>query len=268
MLVDSHCHLNYPEFADLPAVLARAAAAGVGLFQTIGCKRADFETVLELTRRDPRIYCSIGVHPHEAESHQDLTLEELLGHAAHPKVIGLGETGLDFFYEHSPRDIQERLFRMHIEASRRSGLPVIIHTRDADADTIRILEDEMRAGAFTGLIHCFSTGRELAEKAIELGLLISISGIVTFKKAQALQEVVRDLPLGSLLVETDSPYLAPEPHRGRKNEPAFTALVAQKIAALKQIPIEEVQQITTRNFLGLFPKAQFPHPSGEGALCA
>lgn len=267
MLVDSHCHLNYPEFADLPAVLARAGQAGVGLFQTIGCKRADFEAVLGIARSNPRIYCSIGVHPHEAESHQDLTLEELLGHAADPKVIGLGETGLDFFYDHSPRDIQERLFRLHIEASRRSGLPVIVHTRDADADTMRILEDEMRAGVFPGLIHCFSTSRELAEKAIELGMLVSISGIVTFKKAQALQETVRDLPLDSLLVETDAPYLAPEPHRGRKNEPAFTALVAHKIAALKGLPLEEVQQKTTANFFRLFTKAHLPQ-DGEGAACA
>ncbi len=268
MLVDSHCHLNYPEFADLPAVLARAEAAGVGLFQTIGCKRADFAAVLSIARSNPRIFCSIGVHPHEAESHQDLTLEELLGYAADPKVIGLGETGLDFYYDHSPRDMQERLFRLHIEASRQSGLPVIVHTRDADADTIRILEEEMRAGAFPGLIHCFSTGRELAERAIALGMLISISGIITFKKAKELQDVVRDLPLESLLVETDSPYLAPEPHRGRKNEPAFTALVARKIAALKGVALEEVQQQTTSNFLRLFAKARIVHTDGEGAACA
>jgi TatD DNase family protein len=259
MLVDSHCHLNYPEFADLPAVLARAEAAGIGLMQTIGCKRSDFAPVLEIARRDPRIFCSIGVHPHEAEHHEDLTLEELLGYAADPKVIGLGETGLDYYYEHSPRDVQQRLFRMHIEASRISGLPVIVHTRDADEDTIRILREEHAKGAFPGLIHCFSSGPEMAEAAVELGLSISISGIITFRKAQELRDTVAKVPLESLLVETDAPYLAPEPHRGKKNEPAFTAITAQKLAEIKGVSLAEITEITTNNFMKLFAKAKAAH---------
>ena len=268
MLVDSHCHLNYPEFADLPAVLARAEAAGVGLFQTIGCKRSDFEPVLSIARSDPRIYCSIGVHPHEAETHTDLTLEELLGYAADPRVIGLGETGLDYFYEHSPRDIQQRLFRLHIEASRQSGLPIIVHTRDADEDTLRILKEEYAKGPFTGLIHCFSSGPELAQAAIEIGFYISISGIITFRKAQELRDTVASLPLEKLLVETDSPYLAPEPHRGRKNEPAFTAITAQKLAEMKGVSDAELASTTTSNFMRLFSKVQVKNGAGGSAGAA
>ena len=273
MLVDSHCHLNYPEFADLPAVLARAQEAGIGLMQTIGCKRSDFAPVLEIARQDPRIFCSIGVHPHEAETHEDLTLEELLGYAADPKVIGLGETGLDYYYEHSPREIQQRLFRMHIQASRISGLPVIVHTRDADDDTIRILQEEHAKGPFPGLIHCFSSSQQLAEESVKLGMYISISGIITFRKSQELRDAVATLPLDCLLVETDAPYLAPEPHRGKKNEPAFTAITARKLAEIKGVSEQDIAEITTSNFMKLFPKAHAAHEanmragqlSGQGA---
>lgn len=252
MIIDSHCHLNYPEFADLPAVIARAKAAGVGVMQTISTKRSDFSVVKQLAETYPEIYCSIGIHPHEAEPHEDISLEELLAEANHPRVIGIGETGLDFYYEHSPRQAQEALFRRHITAGRITGKPVIVHSRDADADTIRILEEEMEQGAFPFLIHCFSTGEALAKRSIELGGYISLSGILTFKKAHALREVVRGLPLERLLVETDAPYLAPEPHRGRPNEPAYTALVAQCLAGMFAVDVDVISRITTDNFLNLF----------------
>lgn len=254
ILVDSHCHLNYPQLADLPAVLQRAEEAGVKLMQTISTKQSDFAEVREIAQQNRTVFCSIGIHPHEAETHAQLTLKELIAEASHPKVIGIGETGLDFYYEHSPRDIQERLFRIHIAAGRELGLPVIIHTRDADEDTIRILQEEMEKGAFTGLIHCFSTGASLAEAAVAMGLSISISGIITFKKSQALRDIVATIPLDKLLVETDAPYLAPEPHRGKINEPAFTAITASKLAVIKGVSEAELAQITTSNFLRLFTR--------------
>lgn len=254
-LVDSHCHLNYPEFSDLPATLQRAREAGVRVMQTIGCKRSDFATVKALAEQAPEIYCSIGVHPHEAETHTDLTVEELLRESAHPKVIGLGETGLDYYYEHSPRDIQQRLFRLHIDASRQNGLPVIVHTRDADDDTLNILQDEMKQAPFPFLIHCFSGSQMLADEVLTLGGYISCSGILTFKKADALRDVIRTVPLDQLLVETDAPYLAPLPHRGKPNEPAYTSITAQTLAELKQTSLEEIAKQTTANFYRLFTKA-------------
>lgn len=256
MLVDSHCHLNYPEFADLDAVVARAKMQGVGLMQTISTKRSDFALVKAIAEAQPNIFCSIGIHPHEAEPHEDISVAELLAEAAHPKVIGIGETGLDFYYEHSPREAQELLFRRHIDAARQLRLPVIVHSRDADEDTVRILGDEMQKGAFKFLIHCFSTGKYLADKSIELGGYISLSGIITFKKSQALRDIVAGLPLDRILVETDAPYLAPEPYRGKPNEPAYTSFVAHKLAEIFAVPVEEIAQQTTRNFFTLFDKAQ------------
>lgn len=254
MLVDSHCHLNYPEFADLPAVIARAEAADVRLMQTISTKRSDFAEVVALAEAHDPVYASIGVHPHEAEHHADLTVEELLAWAEHPKVIGIGETGLDYFYEHSPREVQQRLFRIHIEASRHTGLPLIVHSRDADEDTVEILQQEYRKGAFPGLIHCFSTTEYLSDNAMKIGFLISISGILTFKKSESLREIVKTIPLSSLLVETDAPYLAPMPHRGKPNEPAYTQLTARALAALKGVDEAELATITTDNFFKLFNK--------------
>lgn len=255
MLVDSHCHLNYPQFADLGAVITRAKGMGVGLMQTISTKRSDFATVKSIAEAHPEVYCSIGIHPHEAEPHEDITLEELLAEANHPRVIGIGETGLDFYYEHSPRLAQETLFRRHIEAGRQLGLPVIVHSRDADEDTVRILEDEMKRGAFRFLIHCFSTGQYLADKSVEMGGYISVSGIITFKKSQALRDSVATVPLASLLVETDAPYLAPEPYRGKSNEPGYTSFVAERVAEIKDVSVEDVHKVTTENFFRLFSKA-------------
>lgn len=256
MLVDSHCHLNYPEFADLPAVIARAEAANVRLMQTISTKRSDFNEVIAIADAHDPIYASIGIHPHEAAQHEDVTVEELLEWAAHPKVIGIGESGLDYYYENSPRQAQQRLFRRHIEAARRSGLPLIVHSRDADEDTVNILHEEYAEGAFTGLIHCFSSGKYLADKSIEIGFYISISGILTFKKSEALRETVREVPLARLLVETDAPYLAPVPYRGKPNEPAYTHYTAAALAELKGVSEAELARQTTDNFFKLFNKIE------------
>ena len=258
MLVDSHCHLNYPEFKDLPAVLARAEAVDVRLMQTISTKREDFSAVKAIAEQHASIYCSIGVHPHEAEHHQDITADELAAQAAHPRVIGIGETGLDYYYEHSPRKEQQYCFRQHIEASRRTGLPLIVHSRDADEDTVAILQEEYAKAPFTGLIHCFSSTKYLAEESVKIGFSISLSGIITFKKSQELRDIAAALPLESLLVETDAPYLAPVPHRGKPNEPAFTLHVAETLAEIKGCSLDEVKRVTTDNFFRLFTKAERP----------
>lgn len=255
MLVDSHCHLDFPEFADeLDEVVQRARDSGIGLMLTINTHVTRFERVLAVAERFPEVYCTIGIHPHEAGTEPQADVEKLVEAARHPKVVGFGETGLDYFYDKSPRDRQRASFRTHIEAARRAGLPVIVHTRDADDDTAAILAEEMGKGAFTGLVHCFSSGPQLAEKAVELGLYLSISGIVTFKKAEALQETVKTIPVDRLLVETDCPYLAPIPYRGKRNEPAYVTHTAAKIAELKNILAEELAQATTANFLNLFTK--------------
>ena len=257
MLVDSHCHLDYPELHDnLDAVLERARAAGVGAMLTIGTRLDRFAGVRAIAEAHEHIWCSVGVHPHEAKEEGQRTPDRLLEAAAHPKVVGIGETGLDFYYEHSPRAEQETSFRAHIEAARLSGLPLIVHTRDADQDTARILHQEYAKGPFTGLIHCFSSRQYMAEKAMEIGFYISISGIVTFKAAEELRQTVRQIPLERLLVETDAPYLAPIPHRGKKNEPAFVAHTAAKVAELKGIGMAELAQATSANFFRLFTKVR------------
>ena len=256
MLVDSHCHLNYPEFADLPAVIARAREAGVGLMQTISTQRSDFAAVKRLAETYPEIYCSIGIHPHEAAPHEDISEEELRHVASHPRVIGIGETGLDYYYEHSPRDVQRELFRRHIRVGRALDLPVIVHSRDADEETIELLQEAREEGAFRFLIHCFSSTKYLAEKSIKLGGYISLSGILTFKKSEALRDAAAAVPLDRLLVETDAPYLAPEPYRGKPCEPAYTYFTAQKLAEIKNLSMEEVEHITTENFFRLFSKAK------------
>ena len=256
MLVDSHCHLDYPELSrDLEGVMARARNAGVGHLLTIGTKISAFDQVLAAAERFPNVSCSVGIHPHEAGTEIAVDAAKLIALADHPKVVAFGETGLDFYYEHSPRDQQERSFRAHIAAARQAQMPVIVHTRDADDDMARILSEEMEQGAFTGVIHCFSSGRELADLAVKLGLYISISGIVTFKKADALRDVVKTVPLERLLVETDSPYLAPVPFRGKSNEPAYVAHTAATVAALKGVTPAELAARTTENFFALFRKA-------------
>ncbi|MBM3649505.1 MAG: TatD family deoxyribonuclease, partial [Alphaproteobacteria bacterium] len=227
MLIDSHCHLDFPELAsDESGVLARARTAGVGGLLTIGTRLDQFAKVRAIAERHDNVWCSVGVHPHEAREEGQRTPDRLLEAARHPKVVGIGETGLDFYYEHSPRAEQAESFRAHVAAARQSGLPLIVHTRDADVETSEILEMEHGHGAFSGLIHCFSSGPEVARRALALGLYISISGIVTFKAAEALRAIVRDVPLDRLLVETDAPYLAPVPKRGKTNEPAFVAHTA------------------------------------------
>lgn len=255
MLVDSHCHLDFPDFSEeLPDVIARAKGAGVSTMLTICTHLSRFERVRAVAERFDSVWCTVGIHPHEAGSETLLDAGTLLTLADHPKVVGFGETGLDYFYEHSPRDDQQRAFRLHIEAARQADLPVIIHTRDADDDTLAILRDEMKAGPFRGLIHCFSSSRALAEECVEMGLYISLSGIITFNKAEDLRETVRTLPVDRLLVETDAPYLAPIPKRGKRNEPAFTAYTAARVADLKGLSVEEFAAVSTANFHRLFSK--------------
>ncbi|WP_260922433.1 TatD family hydrolase [Novosphingobium sp. 9] len=257
MLIDSHCHLEYEGVAeDREGVLARARAAGIAGFLNISTRQSEWERVVGTAEREPDIWASVGIHPHEADSHADLGEAVLLAATAHPKVIGIGETGLDFYYDKSDRQVQEELFRMHIRVARETGLPVIIHTREAEADTLRILEDELGKGAFPALIHCFTASPEFGRAVLDLGLRISISGIVTFKNAKDLQAFVPTIPEDRLLVETDSPFLAPVPHRGRPCEPAFTAVTAQFVADLRDVSLADLGASTTRNFFTLFSKAQ------------
>lgn len=260
MLVDSHCHLDYPEFADLGETARRARAADVGCMLTIGTSMLKFPGVLAVAEAREDIYCTVGVHPHEAGKEPQVSVEKLLGHGEHPKVVGFGETGLDYYYEHSPRDAQQTSFRTHIEAARQAGLPVVVHTRDAEDDTLSILSEETEKGAFPGLIHCFSGSAGLAQKCVDMGLYISVSGIITFNKADELREAVAEVPLDRLLVETDAPYLAPVPHRGKPNEPAFTRFTAEKLAEIKGVSFDDVARATTDNFFRLFSKARRPEP--------
>lgn len=256
MLVDTHCHLDFPDFADdLDGVVGRAAAAGVEALLTIGTHISRYEQVVRIAERFPNVWASAGVHPHEAGAAPFADLDTLLRLGEHPKVVAFGETGLDYYYDKSPRERQRDSFRIHIEAARRSGLPVIVHTRDADDDIVAILAEEMGKGAFTGLIHCFSSGPDVAEKAVELGLYISASGIMTFKTADMLRDTLAAVPLDRLLVETDAPYLAPVPFRGKRNEPAYVAHTAAKLAEIKGVSMAELEAATTANFRRLFPKA-------------
>jgi TatD DNase family protein len=255
MIVDSHCHLDYADESARPEIIARARRAGVATMLTIGTKLHEFPGVRAIAEGDPDIWCSVGVHPHEAAAEPDVALATLVELAGHPKVVGLGETGLDFHYDHSPRERQAEVFRLHMAAARETGLPIIVHTRAADAETATMLE-EGRAPA--GVVHCFSSGRALADKALALGFYISLSGIVTFKKADELKAIARDLPLDRLLIETDAPFLAPVPLRGKTNEPAYIVHTAAAVAALKGVTPEELERITAENFFRLFGKARPP----------
>lgn len=255
MIVDSHCHLDYPGLAeDEAGVVARAKAAGVGLMVHIAAKRDGWPVGIALAERWPEIFCAVGVHPHEAGREGLDDPAPLLELALHPRVVAIGESGLDYFYDLSPRDRQAASFRTHIRAARTSGLPLVVHTRDADEDTIALLEAEMAQGAFTGVIHCYSSSPELARRAVAIGLYLGIGGILTFKKSEALRAVVADLPLERLILETDAPYLAPVPVRGRTNEPAFTAHIAKALAETRSLPVAEIERATTANFLRLFTK--------------
>ncbi len=259
MLVDSHCHLDFPDFeGELDAVMGRARDAGVGTAVTICTHVTRFDRVLAIAERFDNVFCTVGIHPHEAASEPEVTAENLIRLAEHPKVVGIGETGLDYFYEHSPRAAQQKSFRAHIGAARETGLPLVVHSREADVDMARILTEEQIAGRFSGVLHCFSSSRSLAETALSLGLYISLSGIVTFKKAADLRETARALPLDRVLVETDSPYLAPVPKRGKRNEPAFVAHTAAELAKLRGMNPRDLISATTDNFFDLFTKARRP----------
>jgi len=256
MLVDSHCHLDFSEFREeREAIIARARSAGVETMLTISTRLDEFPGVRAVAEAHDGIWCSVGAHPHEAKDHADLAPQELVARAAHSKVIGIGETGLDFHYGLSPRDVQERVFRAHIAAARETGLPLIVHAREADREVAHILDEERPP---RGVMHCFSSGRALAEAALALGFYISISGIVTFRNAADLRAIVRDLPLDRLLVETDAPYLAPVPYRGKRNEPAFIAATAAAVAELKGIELQHLAEMTSANFFRLFDKASAP----------
>ena len=256
MLVDSHCHLEYEGLVEEQvSVLSRARAAGVGAFLNISTKQSEWDQVVATANREPDVFASVGIHPHHADDHAELARDTLLAATENPRVIGIGETGLDYFYEHSDRATQASLFRMHIDVARETGLPVIIHTRDAEDDTIAILADEMGKGAFPALIHCFTASAEFGRKMLDLGLTISLSGIVTFKNAKALQQTAKQVPADRLLVETDSPFLAPVPNRGKTCEPAFVADTARFVAELRGVDPEELAAQTTANFAALFTKA-------------
>lgn len=260
MLVDSHCHLDFDVFdEDRDATVARAREAGVGACVTICTRLTRFEEVRRIAHRFEGVFCSVGVHPHQVAEEPEATVEALASLAASDgKVVGIGETGLDYYYDNSPGDAQRASFRTHIAAARRTGLPLIVHARDADDDMIAILEDESREGGFPGVMHCFTSGRALAEAAVALGLYVSFSGIVTFRNAGELREIARDIPLDRILVETDSPFLAPVPNRGRRNEPAFVVHTAAAVADVRGVPAEEFARATTENFYRLFDRATRP----------
>jgi TatD DNase family protein len=256
MFVDSHCHLNYKGLVENQAnILARARDSGVSAMLNISTREREWDDVIGLAEQEKDVWASVGIHPHEADQHVGMDCAKLVAKSAHPRVIAIGETGLDYYYDKSDRAQQCTGFREHIKASRQTGLPIIIHTRDAEADTATILTEEMREGAFTGVIHCFTASAEFARIALDLGLYISLSGIVTFKNAQDLQDVAKWLPADRLLVETDAPFLAPIPHRGKTGEPAFVADTARFVALLRDVPPETLARQTSDNFYDLFTKA-------------
>jgi TatD DNase family protein len=255
-LVDSHCHLDFDDFgSDMDAVLARAKENGVDRMLTICTRVTKFEQVLAIAQAHDNIRCTVGIHPHEAEQEPDVDVSKLTDLAKHPKVVGIGEAGLDYFYDKSPRERQQQVFATHIEASRASGLPIVVHSRDADEDTVRLLQEGARKGGLTGVIHCFTSTQYLADAALEMGFYISLSGIVTFKSAGALRDVAKSIPHDRLLVETDSPYLAPIPMRGKRNEPAFVRHTAAFVADFLGLSLSDLAQKTTANFDRLFAKA-------------
>jgi TatD DNase family protein len=255
MFTDSHCHLNYKGLVEEQgAVLERARAAGVGTMLNISTRASEWDEVIGLAEREPEVWASVGIHPHEADIHPNVEASTLVERARHPRVVGIGESGLDFYYDHSNRDRQRESFRSHIAAARETGLPIIVHTRDAEEDTAGILGSEMEKGRFTGVIHCFTASADFARKALDLGLYISMSGIVTFKNAKDLQETAKQIPSDRLLIETDAPFLAPVPHRGRPCEPAFVADTARFLAQLRDEPLDRLAATTSDNFRRLFNK--------------
>lgn len=256
MLVDSHCHLDFPDFDDdREGVIARAEAAGVGVMVTISTRVSEIGRLLSIAEAHDNIYCSVGTHPNNAADEPDITTDDLIRIAEHPKIVAIGEAGLDYHYD-TPRDAQAVGFRRHIAAARETGLPLVIHARDADADIAAVLREEMGKGAFPAILHCFSSGRDLAMTGVELGLYVSFSGILTFKNAQAIRDVAAEIPSDRLLVETDAPYLAPTPHRGSRNEPAYVAQTAAVLADVRGVSPEAIAEQTTENFFRLFSKIE------------
>jgi TatD DNase family protein len=259
MLVDSHCHLDFPDFDDdRDAVIDRARAAGVETIVTISTHVARFPELRALVERYPGLFCSVGTHPHNAAEEPDVTTAELVRLADDPKVVAIGEAGLDYHYDNSPREAQRASFLRHIAAARETQLPLVIHARDADDDMADILEAESGQGAFPAILHCFSSGRGLARRGLALGLYVSFSGILTFKRSDELREIAAEVPLDRLLVETDAPYLAPPPHRGRRNEPAYVVEVAKVLAEVKGLPLEALAKATSDNFYRIFSKIERP----------
>jgi TatD DNase family protein len=259
MLIDTHCHLDFPDFAPEQAeIVARARTAGVGRMVTISTHVTKFPQVRAIAEAYEDVFCTVGTHPHHAYEEPEASVAELVALANHPKCVGFGEAGLDYHYDRAPREISARVFRTHIAAARESGLPLVVHTRDADADCAAILREEMGKGAFKALLHCFTSSRALAETALELGLYLSFSGVVTFKNSNELRAIARDVPLERMLVETDAPFLAPVPHRGKRNEPAYVAETARVLAEVKGVSEAEIARATTDNALSLFSKMSAP----------
>lgn len=259
LVVDSHCHLDYKGLAeDVAGVLERAEAAGVGLMLTIGTRVRQFRQILDLAEAHANVWCTVGTHPHHAAEEPDVTVKQLVDLARHPKVVGIGEAGLDYHYDFSPREAQAAGFRTHIAAARETGLPLVIHSREAEDDTASILEDEFAKGVFKPLLHCFTSKRELAERGMAIGAYVSFSGILTYRNAEDIRAVARDVPLDRVLVETDAPYLAPAPYRGKTNEPAYVVKTLEKLADVKGIAVPEMARLTSDNFFRLFAKVARP----------
>lgn len=259
MLVDSHCHLDFPDFAEeLGAIIDRAKAVGVERMVTISTRVKRIDNLLAIAEKYPEVYCSVGTHPHQAGEEPDVTVDDLVQLSQHPKVVAIGEVGLDYFYDYAPREAQAQGFRTHIAAARITGLPLVIHARDADEDVAAILEDEMGKGVFPFILHCFSSGRGLAEAGVALGGYVSFSGILTFNKSEEIRAIARDVPRDRLLVETDAPFLAPPPHRGKRNEPSFVKQTAKVLADTIGVSEDEIAKITTENFFRLFKKMPKP----------
>jgi TatD DNase family protein len=255
MLIDSHCHLDFPDFAaDRAAVIARAKARGVGRMITISTRVQKFAEIAAIAESDPDIFCTVGTHPHQAHEDPEASVAQLVSLAQHPKCVGIGEAGLDYHYDRAPRDVAERVFRTHIAAARQSGLPLVIHARDADDDIAAILKDEMGKGTFAAVLHCFTAGRELADVGLLLGLYVSFAGVVTFKNSGELRDIARAVPLHRMLVETDAPFLAPVPNRGKRNEPAFVTDTARVLADLKGVSESDFARVTSDNVQHLFSK--------------
>lgn len=262
MLVDHHCHLDFPDFAaDLDGVVARAKAAGVTTMVTISTRIRKFDQIRSLAERYEDVWCSVGTHPHNADEERGIATDEIVRLSRHPKVVAIGEAGLDYHYKLGSPAAQAEGFRAHIAAARETGLPLEIHTREADADTLAIIEDEHRNGAFPAVLHCYTGGRELAMRAVDLGLYVSFTGVISFKKTEALQEIARDVPADRILVETDAPYLAPMPYRGKTNEPAYVIHTAAALARIRGVSEAEIARTTTENFFRLYTKAKRPQHS-------